>query len=82
VAVAIMAISVVPILATGMIAAVAIVTSLTMPSAHQFAHFLASFLAFIFAELAVAVFVELFDNFLPHFGAGCAVVALLGVAAV
>ncbi len=62
--------------------AFAIVTSLTMASLHELTHFLAGFLAFIVAEFAVAVFVKLFDDLFANFGAGCAVVAFLGIAAV
>jgi hypothetical protein len=64
------------------LAALAIVTSLTMAFTHQFAHFLAGFLTLVVAQFSVAVFIELFDDFFPHLGGGGAVVAFLGVAAI
>jgi hypothetical protein len=82
VSVAIMAISITPIFMPAVLTAFAIVTSLTMAFAHELAHFLTGFLAFVVAELAVAIFIELFDDFLPHFAAGGTVVAFLGVAAI
>jgi hypothetical protein len=58
---------------------VAIVTSLTMASFHELPHLLAGFLSFVVTQLAVAVFVELLDDFFANLGAGGPVVAWLRV---
>jgi hypothetical protein len=45
---------------------VAAFAALTRPAGAQLTHFLAGLFPLVFIQLAVAVFVELFDDFLAH----------------
>jgi hypothetical protein len=77
-AISIVAIAIFAIVMSAVLIAFAIVTSLTMAFAHEFTHFLAGFLTFVVAQLAVIILVEFLHQLFADFSAGGAIV-LVGI---